>query len=89
MCQLNASCCTSMRDCSSSQHRCTHKAASLPLAPCPVLHMPVQGVVVMIESEGITEQVASPRYDVVASIMDAVGPESVMFEAAEPEVFSW
>lgn len=57
----------------------------------PVLHMPrLQGVnVVMIESEGITEQVASPRCDVVATIMDAVGPQSVMFEAAEPEVFSW
>jgi len=43
----------------------------------------------MIESEGITEQVVSPRYDVVASIMAEVGQEAVMFEAAEPEVFSW
>lgn len=33
-------------------------------------HTAVQGVqVLMIESEGITEQVALPRYDVVASIM--------------------
>lgn len=49
-----------------------------------------QGVeVIMIESEGITEQVSSPRYDVVATIMAEVGQQHVMFEAAEPQVFSW
>lgn len=49
-----------------------------------------QGVeVIMIESEGITEQVSSPRYDVVTTIMAEVGQQHVMFEAAEPQVFSW
>ena len=43
----------------------------------------------MIESEGITEQVAAWRTDVVAAIMADVGAERVMFEAAEPDVFSW
>lgn len=44
---------------------------------------------VMIESEGITENVASWRTDVVAEIVDALGLERVMFEAADPEVFAW
>jgi phosphosulfolactate synthase (CoM biosynthesis protein A) len=44
---------------------------------------------VMIESEGITENVAAWRTDVVAKVVNALGLESVMFEAADPEVFSW
>jgi phosphosulfolactate synthase (CoM biosynthesis protein A) len=44
---------------------------------------------IMIESEGITEQVSSPRTDVVASLMAEVGQDSLMFEAADPAVFSW
>ena len=44
---------------------------------------------IMVESEGITEQVRTWRTDVVAEIAAAVGLERVMFEAAEPEVFSW
>jgi len=44
---------------------------------------------VMIESEGITENVRSWRTDVVARIADALGLERVMFEAADPEVFAW
>ncbi len=44
---------------------------------------------VMIESEGITENVKSWRTDVPARIADALGLEKVMFEAADPEVFSW
>jgi phosphosulfolactate synthase (CoM biosynthesis protein A) len=43
----------------------------------------------MIESEGITENVARWRTDVVAQFIDALGLEKVMFEAAEPDVFSW
>jgi phosphosulfolactate synthase (CoM biosynthesis protein A) len=43
----------------------------------------------MIESEGITENVAQWRTDVVAQIIDALGIEKIMFEAAEPEVFEW
>jgi phosphosulfolactate synthase (CoM biosynthesis protein A) len=44
---------------------------------------------VMIESEGITENVRTWRTDVVARIADALGLERVMFEAADPEVFAW
>ena len=44
---------------------------------------------IMIESEGITENVKSWRTDVVAAIVNALGLEKVMFEAADPEVFAW
>ena len=44
---------------------------------------------IMIESEGITEQVREWRTDVVARIASDLGLENVMFEAAEPEVFGW
>lgn len=43
----------------------------------------------MIESEGITEDVREWRTDVVARIIEAFGLEHVMFEAADPAVFSW
>ncbi len=44
---------------------------------------------IMIESEGITENVKAWRTGVVAKIIDALGLEKVMFEAADPEVFAW
>ncbi len=44
---------------------------------------------IMIESEGITENVQSWRTDVVARIINALGLEKPMFEAADPEVFAW
>jgi phosphosulfolactate synthase (CoM biosynthesis protein A) len=44
---------------------------------------------IMIESEGITESVTTWRTDVAARLVDALGLDVVMFEAAEPEVFSW
>ncbi len=44
---------------------------------------------IMIESEGITECVKTWRTDAVAKIIDALGLEKVMFEAADPDVFSW
>jgi phosphosulfolactate synthase (CoM biosynthesis protein A) len=44
---------------------------------------------IMIESEGITENVTTWRTDVPARIADALGLEKVMFEAADPEVFRW
>ncbi len=44
---------------------------------------------IMIESEGITENVKTWRTDVPARIVDALGLEHVMFEAADPEVFAW
>jgi phosphosulfolactate synthase (CoM biosynthesis protein A) len=44
---------------------------------------------IMIESEGITENVQTWRTDVVAKIIKGLGLERVMFEAADPEVFAW
>lgn len=45
--------------------------------------------IIMIESEGITENVHTWRTDVVARIIAELGIEKVMFEAADPEVFAW
>jgi phosphosulfolactate synthase (CoM biosynthesis protein A) len=44
---------------------------------------------IMIESEGITESVKRWRTDVPALIVNELGLEKVMFEAAEPAVFAW
>jgi phosphosulfolactate synthase (CoM biosynthesis protein A) len=44
---------------------------------------------IMIESEGITESVERWRTDVIARIAQELGLERVMFEAADPEVFSY
>jgi len=44
---------------------------------------------IMIESEGITENVEPWRTDVPAKFINGLGLESVMFEAADPEVFAW
>jgi phosphosulfolactate synthase (CoM biosynthesis protein A) len=44
---------------------------------------------IMIESEGITENVETWRTDVVARIINAIGLEKPMFEAADPAVFDW
>ena len=44
---------------------------------------------IMIESEGITENVTRWRTDVSARIIDALGLEHVMFEAADPAVSAW
>jgi phosphosulfolactate synthase (CoM biosynthesis protein A) len=44
---------------------------------------------IMIESEGITEEVRAWRTDVVADIVSDLGIDRVMFEAADPAVFDW
>lgn len=44
---------------------------------------------IMIESEGITENVKVWRTDVIARFINALGLEKPMFEAADPEVFTW
>ncbi|KAH8743854.1 hypothetical protein F5883DRAFT_364308, partial [Diaporthe sp. PMI_573] len=44
---------------------------------------------IMIESEGITENVKSWRTDVIHGILWELPPEKVMFEAADPKVFNW
>src|SRR3989454_12324691 len=45
--------------------------------------------VIMIESEGITENVEPWRADVPARFIDKIGMEKLMFEAADPDVFAW
>ncbi len=52
-------------------------------------HLDAGAHMIMIESEGITEQVREWRTDVVARIVAELGLDQVMFEAAEPDVFSW
>ena len=52
-------------------------------------HLDAGADMIMIESEGITEQVHEWRTDVVARIVSELGLEQVMFEASEPDVFSW
>ena len=44
---------------------------------------------VMIESEGITENVERWRTEVAARMVNALGLDRIMFEAADPEVFAW
>lgn len=45
--------------------------------------------IIMIESEGITENVVEWNTAAVARIINEVGLENVMFEAADPLVFEW
>ena len=42
--------------------------------------------ILMIESEGITENVDPWRMDVPAKFIDEIGMDKLMFEAADPEV---
>jgi phosphosulfolactate synthase (CoM biosynthesis protein A) len=45
--------------------------------------------IIMIESEGITENVDPWRTDVPAKFINELGMEKLMFEAADPDVFAW
>jgi phosphosulfolactate synthase (CoM biosynthesis protein A) len=45
--------------------------------------------IIMIESEGITENVDPWRTDVPAKFINEIGMEQLMFEAADPDVFAW
>jgi phosphosulfolactate synthase (CoM biosynthesis protein A) len=45
--------------------------------------------IIMIESEGITENVDPWRTDVPARLINELGMEKLMFEAADPDVFAW
>jgi phosphosulfolactate synthase (CoM biosynthesis protein A) len=45
--------------------------------------------IIMVESEGITENVDPWRTDVPAKFIDEIGLEKLMFEAADPDVFAW
>jgi hypothetical protein len=44
---------------------------------------------VIMEPEGITENVRRWRTEVVTRVVNALGLDRVMFEAADPEVFAW
>jgi phosphosulfolactate synthase (CoM biosynthesis protein A) len=52
-------------------------------------HLDAGAHLIMIESEGITENVRAWRTGVVARIVGDLGLENVMFEAADPAVFTW
>jgi phosphosulfolactate synthase (CoM biosynthesis protein A) len=52
-------------------------------------HLEAGAYMIMVESEGITEQVREWRTEVIARIAQEIGLENVMFEAADPDVFSW
>jgi phosphosulfolactate synthase (CoM biosynthesis protein A) len=45
--------------------------------------------IIMIESEGITENTEPWRTDVPALLINELSAEKLMFEAADPEVFAW
>lgn len=45
--------------------------------------------IIMIESEGITENVDPWRTEVPAQFINELGTEKLMFEAADPDVFAW
>jgi len=44
---------------------------------------------IMIESEGITENVRNWRTDVISAVTSALPKDKIMFEAADPEVFAY
>ncbi|HEV8307959.1 MAG TPA: phosphosulfolactate synthase [Methylomirabilota bacterium] len=52
-------------------------------------HLDAGAYMIMVESEGITENVRAWRTDVIARFMRELPTEKVMFEAADPEVFAW
>lgn len=53
------------------------------------LHLEAGAELIMIESEGITENVRAWRTDVVARLVGEFGLARLMFEAADPAVFTW
>lgn len=44
---------------------------------------------IMMESEGVTENAHPWRVDIPAKFINGVGLEKMMFEAADPQVFKW
>ena len=52
-------------------------------------HLEAGAYKIMVESEGITEQVRTWRTDISARIADELGIENIMFEASDPPVFAW
>jgi len=52
-------------------------------------HLDAGAEMIMVESEGITECVSKWRTDVAARFASEIGIERLMFEAADPAVFTW
>lgn len=52
-------------------------------------HIDAGAYMIMIESEGITENVRTWRTDVISKLIRELGVEKTMFEAADPDVFGW
>lgn len=52
-------------------------------------HLEKGAHMIMVQSEGITESVASWQIDVVAQIVERLGIRKLMFQAADPLVFTW
>ncbi len=52
-------------------------------------HLEAGAAMIMVESEGITENVRTWRTDVAARFIRELGIEHVMMEAADPAVFAW
>jgi phosphosulfolactate synthase (CoM biosynthesis protein A) len=52
-------------------------------------HLDAGAYMIMIESEGITENVRARRTDIIAALIGELGTEKTMFEAADPMVFGW
>jgi phosphosulfolactate synthase (CoM biosynthesis protein A) len=52
-------------------------------------HLDAGAYRIMVESEGITEQVRDWRTDIISEIAEGIGLENAVFEAADPEVYAW
>jgi phosphosulfolactate synthase (CoM biosynthesis protein A) len=52
-------------------------------------HLDAGAYMIMIESEGITENVRNWRTDVIAKFIRELGLNKTMFEASDPDVFGW
>lgn len=52
-------------------------------------HLDAGAYMIMVESEGITEQVRRWKTDVIGRFIRELGLEKTMFEAADPQVFGW
>lgn len=52
-------------------------------------HLDAGAYRIMVESEGITEQVREWRTDIISEIAAGIGLDKAVFEAADPEVFAW
>lgn len=52
-------------------------------------HLDAGAYRIMVESEGITEQVREWRTDIISEIAAGIGLDKAVFEAADPEVYAW